>query len=270
MADVEHLQPEVFYHEADVPNEDFGDQFDAPEFMTLEQAREQLYPNVFQQVRESVWPNVVQVIVPVDHRNAYGTGFIFKGPHGQKLVMTNYHVIRNFNKSLNRPITVKLDYDRPGAGIIIEVTPYKYYSRDGPALDADHRDFCALKLKKDPEREGILLEPTTGRLDAMFNKWDATNSMLGEGQRYGKGLIVGHPRGSYKRISIVQLTPCEDVQLFTRKYEKRGSRPGNSGSPVLCNCVNPVTSARWVYVLHYASGRGVTIVKVIEAISQQM
>ena len=265
MAGVEHLEPEVLYHEADVPNEDFGDRFDAPEFMTLEQARGQLHLDVFQQIRESVWPNVVQVIVPVDHRNAYGTGFIFKGPHNQKLVMTNYHVIRRFNESLNKPITVKLDYDRPGAGIIIQVMKYQYYS-----LDADHCDFCALTLKKDPGREGIHLEPSRGRLDHMFNLWDATNSMLDEGQRYGKGLIVGHPRGSYKRISIVQLTPCEDVELFTREYEKHGSRPGSSGSPVLCNCVNQGTSAKWVYVLHFASGHGVTILKVIEEISKQM
>ena len=266
---------EVLLHEADVPDENFGDQFDAPGFMTLEQAERSLDRTVFQQVRQSVWPNVVQVIVPVDKgENAYGTGFIFKGPGDKKLVMTNYHVIRDFNQSLKRPITVKLDYDMPNTGRIIQVADcqIKYYSHDGRVVDADHRDFCALTLEEDPERDGIILEVTRSHLEAMFSKsmWNATNSMLDEGQRYGKGLIVGHPRGSYKRISIVTLTPCESVELFIRNYEERGTRPGSSGSPVVCNCANLATSAEWVCVLHFASGQGVTIVKVLEAINQQM
>ena len=240
--------------------------------MTLEEAEKNLDRTVFQQVKESVWPNVVQVIVPVDKgETAYGTGFIFKGPGDKKLVMTNYHVIRDFNQSLKRPITVKLDYDKPHTVRTIEVTGCHYYSRDG-AIDADHCDFCALTLVKDPERDGIILEVTRSRLEAMFSKsmWNATNSMLDEGQRYGEGLIVGHPRGSYKRISIVKLDPCENVEFFTRNYEKRGTKPGSSGSPVVFNCDNLATSAEWVCVLHFASGQGVTIVKVLEAISQQM
>ena len=266
---------EVLIHEADIPNEDFGDQFDSLEFMDLEQAKKNLHPTVFEQVRSSVWPNVVQVIVPVTQReNAYGTGFIFKGPYNKKLVMTNFHVIRPFNQSLKQPIQVKLDYDKPGVGQIIPVDGVEYYSHSGEKADADHCDFCALSLRSIPEREGILLESTTGRLNAMFSKtfWDATESFCGDGQRFGEGLIVGHPRASYKRVSVVKLTPCEDKDnvKFTREYDTRGTRPGSSGSPVVCNCVNNATSAKWVYVLHFASGSGVTIVKVIEAINRQM
>ena len=273
MADM--VDGEVLIHEADIPNEDFGDQFDSREFMNLEQARGNLHPTVFEQVRSSVWPNVVQVIVPVtQQKNAYGTGFIFKGPYNQKLIMTNYHVIRPFNQSLKRPIQVKLDYDSPRAGWIIPVDGIEYYSRSGEKVDADHCDFCALRLQSDLEREGILLESTTGRLNAMFSKtvWDATESIFRDGERFGEGLIVGHPRGSYKRVSVVKLAPCEDEGNvnFTREYEEVGTRPGSSGSPVVCNCVNRVTSTKWVYVLHFASGRGVTIVKVIDAINRQM
>ena len=76
MAD--QVDGEVLIHEADIPNEDFGDQFDAPEFMTLAQAREKLHKRVFEQVRSIVWPNVVQVIVPVTQKKTvYGTGIIF-------------------------------------------------------------------------------------------------------------------------------------------------------------------------------------------------
>ena len=264
---------DVLVHEADVPGEDSGDDFNAPEFMTLEQAARKLQPNVFKKVQVHVWPNVVQIIVPVAQRiKECGTGFIFKGPGGEKFVMTNYHVVRNFNQGLNQPVQVKLDYDGPGRGRFIKVVGFEYHSRDGNRVDADHRDFCVLRLERAPEVEGIMLEPTTGRLDAMFNHsfWNAVNPLVGEGQRFGEGLIVGHPRGSYKRISVVKLSHCEDVNSFTRAYEELGTRPGSSGSPVVCNCDNNVTSPGWVYVLHFASGRGVTIVKVIEAISKQM
>ena len=72
------MDGDVLIHEADIPNEDFGDQFDAPEFMTLEQASKNLDKTVFKDVKSSVWPNVVQVIVPVTQKKtAYGTGFIF-------------------------------------------------------------------------------------------------------------------------------------------------------------------------------------------------
>ena len=269
------VAPEVLVHEADVPDENFGDDFNAPEFMTYEQAERNLHPNVFQKVKDDVWPNVVQIIVPIaQKRNAYGTGFIFKGPGGEKSVMTNYHVVRKFDQGLNQPVQVKLDYDGPGRGRFIKVVGFEYHSRDGNRVDADHRDFCVLKLEQAPEVEGIMLDPITDHLDAMFNHsfWNAMNPLFppDEGQRFGEGLIVGHPRGSYKRISVVKLSHCEDVNSFTRAYEELGTRPGSSGSPVVCNCVNNATSPGWVYVLHFASGRGVTIVKVIEAINEQM
>ena len=267
------VAPEVLVHEADVPDENFGDDFNAPEFMTLEQAERKLQPIVFQKVKDDVWPNVVQIFVPIAQKKiTYGTGFIFRGPGGEKSVMTNYHVVRKFDQGLNQPVQVMLDYDGPGRGRCIKVVGVQYHSRDGNRVDADHRDFCVLKLEQAPEVEGITLEPTTGRLNAMFdhNFWNSVNPLADEGQRFGEGLIVGHPRGSYKRISVVKLSHCEDVNSFTRAYEELGTRPGSSGSPVVCNCVNNATSPGWVYVLHFASGRGVTIVKVIEAINEQM
>lgn len=217
--------------EADVPNERNGDEFNAPEFMTLDEAKGRLDDAVFRQVRDDVWPNVVQVIVPMNEgHTATGTGFVFKGPHS-KLVMTNYHVVSEWNGKLEDPVLVKFGYDKPDTGETIKVQSFQYYSKDGVKVNADQYDFCTLELVEDPPAavNGILMDLSERTLDYMFNY--ALQQAVGI--KDPKGIIIGHPRGSYKRISIVNLTPCEDKTKFTRKYTAIGTRPGSSGSPLV-------------------------------------
>ena len=104
----------------------------------------------------------------------------------------------------------------------------------------------------------------------MFDEeiWRAVQGVHGE--KLGEGLVIGHPCGSFKRISCVKLTPLQkhEHRQVKRQNKQSQTHPGNSGSPVVINAYNPALSAEWVVVLHYASGKGYSITSVLDIIQK--
>ena len=249
-------------------------------FMTLEEAKNELEPNVWDDIAESkVWDSVVQIVVPKENgKRGYGTGCVFQAL-SSKYVLTNHHVVREHSKGKG-PILVKFFYNSPTSpGEKCEVDEdIKYYSRcpdekQGDKSDEEYYDFAVLGVKNMPQNiKPITLMACEGRHKSLFSSV-FTKACKDLGINLGQGLIVGHPQGEHKRISIVDFVVrdddegCDDV---IREYSKEGTRPGSSGSPVFLNAKNEAFAPHWVCALHFqkknGAGRGVSILKVIEHI----
>lgn len=277
------------YVEAEVKSElENGPGSPPPEyFMTLDQAKKRLDKDICSIIEMNVWDSVVLIEVPV-HRSAskvkynYGTGFVFLGPKHQKLVMTNYHVVRNRDSSL--PIRVHFFYEDNGHSDHEDVTDNPvYYSRKGEQerVDYDHLDFAVLKVENIPERLKSKLTPlihTAERGNFAFHpamkefENDHPPRMSTE-----QGIIIGHPDGGPKRISVVHFQPGRSDDL-KRRYSQTGTWGGSSGSPVLINAMNPIFTPHTVTILHYGvkkdktgardCGVGVNTKYVLEAINR--
>ena len=89
-----------------------------------------------------------------------------------------------------------------------------------------------------------------------------------QGMNLQQGIIVGHPGGGPKCISIVQFKPGDFGDL-EQHYPQQGTRQGSSSSPVLVDARLDVLSPRNVYALHYHAGAGINIRHVIDTISDQ-
>ena len=86
--------------------------------------------------------------------------------------------------------------------------------------------------------------------------WRAVQGVQGE--KLGEGLVIGHPCGSFKRISCVKLTPLQkhEHRQVKRQNKQSQTHPGNSGSPVVINAYNSALSAEWggCVALHFWEG----------------
>ena len=234
-------------------------------FMTLKQAEYILGEDYIFYFKQQVWDNVVLVRVQTRSRQFdCGTGFLFLSVGGKSMIMTNYHVVRN--RRPETQIQVCFDYDGPGSQLVwYDCNNPLYYSRNGQeGVDEDHQDFAVFCIRGKVNRQPTTLQHLAERANLSF-------------QQSTKGIIVGHPQGGYKRLSIVELHPDSDDESNTeRRYSSRSTRPGSSGSPVLSfrNPVSPVA-------LHYgvrrkkhcdtctcADGVGVNILSVIDFINR--
>ena len=182
---------------------------------------------------------------------------------GESMIMTNYHVVRN--RRHGTQIQVCFDYDGPGSQLLwYNCDNPLYYSRNGQeGVQEGHQDFAVFCIRGEVNRQPITLQHSAERADL----------------KNTKGIIVGHPQGGYKRLSIVDLHPDPDDGSNTeRRYSLGGTRPGSSGSPVLSS-MNPVSPV----ALHYGVRRkkhcdtctcadgvgvGVNILRVIEFIER--
>jgi len=192
-------------------------------FMTLEQARPILGERYYF-FKERVWDNVVRVTVQTNSGELEcGTGFLFLSVAGRSMIMTNYHVVRN--RRPGTAIQVCFDFDGPGIPALwYNCANPLYCSRDcqevGEGVDENHRDFAVFRIYGEVHRTPMTLQHSAERANFSF-------------QQGMKGIIVGHPNGAYKRLSIVDLHPDPDDGFNIERRYSPGTRPGSSGSPVL-------------------------------------
>ena len=170
-------------------------------------------------------------------------GMSIKPVPASKHVLTNYHVIKQHNRDMG-PIRVFF-YDCPEEVDVEErVADFdeKYYSRDPKDSDDEKcYDFAVLNVNDIPSRaKGINLMASIGRHTAVFSKkfFKAIQEILPSEVVIHQGIIVGHPLGKHKRISIVDFTLDgddneEEDDDAMRAYSKDGTQPGSSGSPVM-------------------------------------
>ena len=246
-------------------------------FMTLTQARQALHEDVWEDIRDIVWNNVVRIKVQTAKGTTFGTGFVFLGPLKRKQVMTNYHVVSDHD-GVN-PMHIEFFYDDDEDAVRPTVTrefnnPPTYYSPNGePHAIGQEHDFAVLDVDDIPEEAmGIHLEyANRGNLpfdENAANVFDKPENRLPRLMNINEGIIVGHPEGGLKRISIVQFQPGREDDL-ERRYSPEGTRPGSSGSPVLVNARPAILVRGRVYALHYCPGLGINVQHIIRAISQQ-
>lgn len=246
------------------------------DFTDLEQAKGNPKINVWDDIKDLVWDNVVILLVRFKkaegtYGRRRGTGFVFTGPNIGKAVMTNYHVVKDHVPEC--PIRVGFFYDGPRNECVEREFrgQIEYYSRDG-SVNKENRDFAVLSVQNIPDKaKGISLEygPVGGtHAPFYFRDTDKTHE-----KGMHEGIVIGHPRGGYKRISIVTFKAAktdDNKEFFVeRQYSKEGTRQGSSGSPVLTNNNLSGMNRGKVYVLHYASGAGVDIARVLQSIREQ-
>ena len=203
-----------------------------------------------------------------------GTGFVFLGPQNRKQVMTNYHVVKDHDGV--SPMRIRFFYDGvddPPVTRECNNTP-TYYSPDGePHGEGQELDFAVLDVDDIPAKAtGISLE-CTSRCNLPFdenaaNFVDKPKNRLPPLMNITEGIIVGHPEGGPKRISIVQFQDGNEGDR-DRSYSPQGTAQGSSGSPVLVNAIHTTLVCGRVYALHYRSGQGINVQRIITAISQQ-
>ena len=236
-----------------------GGTVDSQNFKTLEWARNNLGMK-YLSFKNDVWDNVVLVEVETSSGQFdYGTGFFFAGVGGEDVIMTNYHVVRNH--CLGTKIQVYFDYYDGQVPKQYTCERPVYYSHDGAdGVDEDHRDFAVLPVR---------IQGRVRRNPMRLQRSDLANVSFKQGM---KGIIVGHPQGGYKRLSIVDLHPDPDDGSNTeRRYSLGGTRPGSSGSPVMSS-MNPVSPVALHYGVRRKKGAagvgvGVNILSVIDSIN---
>ena len=242
-------------------------------FMTLPEAEQELHTKVWEDIRDIVWNNVVRFEVPTGNGPIFGTGFVFLGPLNRKQVMTNYHVVKNHDGI--SPICIGFFYedaDGPRLTLKFNKSP-TYYSPNGERHERGQKqDFAVFDVDGIPEDiEGIRLEHSdcsSTPFDENAKKYFAIpGNRLPPKMEINQGIIVGHPAGGPKCISVVEFQSGEEHNLV-RRYSREGTTPGSSGSPVLVNARHAILG-RGVHALHYRSGKGVNIQKVIKTISEQ-
>ena len=254
------VEPDVLSLES---GEETGETVESQNFKTLKWARKHLGMKYIY-FKERVWDNVVLVRVQKERGQLdYGTGFFFAGVGGEDMIMTNYHVVKN--RRSGTKIQVYFDYYDGNDPEGYTCDKPLYCSHDGAdGVDEDHRDFAVLPVSTQGR---VRRNPMT------LQRSDLANLSFQQGMR---GIIVGHPQGGYKRLSIVDLHP--DGSNTERRYSLGGTRPGSSGSPVL-NLKNPDTPVALHYGVRHQKhcdtctcadgvGVGVNILSVIDFISR--
>ena len=242
-------------------------------FMTLDEARTSgcFDQEVLEKLSE-VWSSVVQVVVPATTTEngisvpaiGRGTGFVTFGPGHSKQVLTNYHVLEDYQGDLSNyqcqpAISVRFFFDTPDqAGVKThDVISINYFSVDSGVVeivDKDNCDFALLSIENIPPNvNGITLSPS-GK-----HKLEVLQSRLG--LPMNQGIVIGHPQGSYKRISTVDLQSSSDD--FVQMYTTEGTQRGSSGSPVVINCGS---SADVAYFLHRHTGGGINAKQITDII----
>lgn len=243
-------------------------------FMTLAEAKKALHVKVWENIRDTVWNNVVRIEVPTAEGTAFGTGFVFIGPLNRTQVMTNYHVVKDHDGI--SPIRIGFFYEDDDDGPLHTVEFNKsptYYSPNGERHGTGQKqDFAVFDVDGIPDyTKGIDLVHS----DSSSTPFDETaktffakpGKHLPSKMKIDEGVIVGHPGGGPKRISIVRFQPGEEDDL-ERRYSREGTARGSSGSPVLVNAIHTIL-VRGVFALHYKSGKGINIQHVIKTISKQ-
>ena len=144
------------------------------------------------------------------------------------MIMTNYHVVKN--RRHGTQIQVCFDYDGPGSQLLwYNCDNPLYYSRNGQeGVQEGHQDFAVFCIRGEVNRQPTTLQHSAERADLSLLKSK-------------KGIIVGHPQGGYKRLSIVNFhSDLDDGSNIERRYSSESTRPGSSGSPVMSS-MNPVS-----------------------------
>ncbi|KAJ3179243.1 hypothetical protein HDU85_004932 [Gaertneriomyces sp. JEL0708] len=189
----------------------------------------------------NIWDSVVQVIVrQADGSTTYGTGFLVARPtcsaeQPKTMVLTN----RNVYNDTSAQATIRFFYDSDACPEI-QCPVIGFY---GPttATDASSNasmnffDFAVLEHDFDE----TLDETTKDRirqlppisLEETYGGNDLTHETL---QTFSNAVLIGHPSGSYKRISFGTLGDDQSLEhqsIITG--HQIPSRPGYSGSPVI-------------------------------------
>lgn len=111
-------------------------------------------------------------------------------------------------------------------------------SNDAPRAMPHTLDFVVLKidypygahLDRLSKLKRFALEESESRTDFLFSEEKLRSA---QHQYPHQAVMIGHPRGSFKRISTGEFVSSDDLaSTCTRKYTIP-SRPGNSGSPVI-------------------------------------
>lgn len=128
------------------------------------------------------------------------------------MIVTNYNVIKCYldpptNETPIGNLEAIFGYDSPGMGKTVELGNAQCFSRTGNTANTDNLDIAFFSFNDTGLAPGLLMDLSSSKIDFMFKRacWDAANKMLEEGLQLGYGLIIGHPRGSYKRVSMVSV-----------------------------------------------------------------
>lgn len=188
---------------------------------------------------------VCRVEFPYNGNLAQGSGFLL----GPSVVMTNYHVIRPIidNEVDWQSVRLRFDYREddnlnpiqgqtyellgPDREWLIDSSPFsdldmQLQPRDAQPV-ADELDYALLKVNGTPGND-----PVDGIPGGATRKWltPAANHEFLAGEPL---LLIGHPKGNYRRFSIDRLIGIHPQKAKdpTRLTYRTDSQPGSSGSP---------------------------------------
>jgi hypothetical protein len=201
----------------------------------------------------------------------YGTGFLV----GPGAVLTNYHVIEEFDKGLKDPasIVLRFDYKRTADGSTInagtefrlEPTGWLIDSRPYSSADmgpdtavpaAEELDYGLLRVAGEPDKQPV--NPSKAEPGCLAREFIRVPKTAVDLPTDGPLLIVQHPKGDPLRVGLETKSILTVNSNRTRVRYRTNTEGGSSGSPcfdidwnlvALHHCGdptdNPVGLARW-------------------------